>query len=138
MGATRPVRSLVIDSQAMIWFLHGDPRLPMAAAAAMDDDESFWFVPAICICEVMSTLRKGKYRLPFADVRSAIETSGRVEVVAIDYAIVMKSLSLHQLDGIHDQLIVATAMRLLQDRPSLRLVTSDAAIHASNLVPTLW
>ena len=138
MGATRPVRPLVVDSHSMIWFLQGHPKLSSAAFAALEDEGSLLLVPAICLCEIYATLRKGKYSLRYEHVREAVERSGRIEIVPIDYEITTASLSLSQLDGIHDQLIVATALQLLRDRPTLRVVTADAKILASNLVPILW
>jgi PIN domain nuclease of toxin-antitoxin system len=132
------VTPLAVDSHAFTWFFEGSPTLSTKARDALAADDAFWFVPAICVCEIVLTLRKGRYRLTPADARRAFESPGRLRVVPIDYSIALESTRLTTLDGIHDQLIVATTMRLMADHPTLRLVTNDRLIRASNLVPTLW
>ncbi|MFT3788716.1 MAG: PIN domain-containing protein [Tepidisphaeraceae bacterium] len=130
--------TLVIDSQSLLWYLEGNPKLSTAARRAMDEPHLLWFVSAIGIAETLSVFEKGPREVTREEFLDFIQTSGRVIVVSVDYSIIHSAMSLRGLDGIHDRIIVATALKMRAVHPDVSLVTSDRVILASNLVPTIW
>ena len=102
--------SFVLDSHALLWFLEDSPKLSIVAAAAVESPSEAWFLSAISVAEARLVLRKRKAVRSEAELFRLIEQSGRVVVVPIDYSIIKLAGTLLTLDGIHDQIIVATAM----------------------------
>jgi hypothetical protein len=69
---------------------------------------------------------------------AAIDADARIRTVPLDRATVERSNGLAAINEMHDRQIVATALRLRDAGEPFVLVTKDAVITASNLVPVLW
>ena len=130
---------LVLDAHALVWYLQGDSRLSASAQAAMDDAGSEMVLPVTALAESCWVVERGKTRVPsVGHLLAAIDADARIRTVPLDRETVERSNSLTAIHEMHDRQIVATAMRLRDAGEPFVLVTKDAVITASNLVPVLW
>lgn len=129
----------VVDTHALVWFLEGNPRLGARAKAVLEDVDSALVVPVIVLAEACWMIEHGKTSLPTpADLLAAVDADPRVVVVSLDRAVLDKTLTSTTITEMHDRQIIATAL-LLRDRgESIAVLTKDADIHRSGLVPTVW
>lgn len=129
----------VVDAHALLWFFEGNPKLGPDARRLLVDSGNRIFIPAIALAEACRVVEKGKSKIPaVGDLFDAIDDDSRIDVESVDRAIVERSILLTPISEMHDRLIVATAIRRHEQDPSSLLVTADANIRASGLVPTRW
>lgn len=121
---------LLLDTQAVLWWLSDDPRLSDAAAAAITTADRPSLVSVASIWEIEIKRAKGKYRgprltehLPAAGILVLDITANHAEHAA--------HLPAHHADPF-DRMIVAQA--ILEGR---RLVTSDSALSSYG-APIVW
>jgi PIN domain nuclease of toxin-antitoxin system len=126
----------LIDTHALVWFLQKDAQLGPAAAAALQDPASEIVIPAIVLAEIAFLNSRSRITLDLPTVLSFIGGASNGHTYPLDEQVAQL------LPGtlkIHDAIIVATAI-LFRDvlRKPAAVVTKDAAITASGLIPVVW
>jgi PIN domain nuclease of toxin-antitoxin system len=126
---------LLLDTQALLWFLTNDPQLSPAAKAAIEHDGNQSQVSVASLWEIVIKSSLGKLRLPapFAHTFPAqLQANGFALLpIEIRHLDALESLPFHHRDPF-DCLIIAQAKS-----DGLTLVTSDSAFPAYSL-PIIW
>jgi PIN domain nuclease of toxin-antitoxin system len=129
----------VVDTHALIWFLESNPRLGADAQRMMRDPSSELFLPVIALAEACWIIERGRTSIPSAaDLLQDVDADQRVTVVPLDRDILDLSLTLSSIGEMHDRQIVATALLLQRQGRAVALLTKDANIVASGVVPIVW
>ena len=127
------MKTYVVDTHALAWYLDDDPRLGSQAEAVLDNDDVRVIIPAIVLAEIKYLGYKGRLTQTLDKVLRVINSDPRCTIYPVDLSVVSKApLGL----DIHDSLIVGTA--LVQREAITGILTRDEAITSSGLVPTLW
>jgi len=128
-----------LDAHALVWFLEGNPRLGPNARAAMQDPASVLFLPIIALAEACWVVDKGRTAIPaVSSLLADVDADPRIVLVPLDRAILDISLTLVPITEMHDRQIAATALQLARPGSPVSLLTCDANITASGLVPIVW
>lgn len=126
--------ALVLDTHAALWWSFFPEKLSRTAAQLLEEAETLVF-PAIVFWETALLVRKRRLELdvpPDVWLRG-LKSSARTRVVALSADIALRADQLVMHDDPADRFIVATALRA-----GAPLLTRDAAIRATKLVPTVW
>ncbi len=127
------MRTYVVDTHALAWYLDEDPRLGSQAEAILDNADVRLIIPAIVLAEIKYLAHKGRLTQTLDEVLRVINSDPRCTIYPIDLSVVSKApLGL----DIHDSLIVGTA--LVQREAITGILTRDETITSAGLVPTLW
>ena len=127
------MKTYVVDTHALAWYLDDDPRLGSQAEAVLDNDDVRVIIPAIVLAEIKYLAHKGRLAQTLDEVLRVINSDPRCTIYPIDLSVITKApLGL----DIHDSLIVGTA--LVQREAITGILTRDETITSSVLVPTLW
>lgn len=127
------MKTYVVDTHALIWYLDDDPRLGAGAEAALDDANVRIIIPVIVMAEIKYSSYRGRFDRTMEEALQVISHDPRCTIYPIDLSVVNKApLNLN----IHDSLIVGTA--LVQREAVDGVLTRDDAIISSGLVPTVW
>jgi PIN domain nuclease of toxin-antitoxin system len=132
---------IVLDTQALIWWVNGDEQLSNTARKTIEKEISSpdgqVFISTISAWEVALLVERGRLTLTM-DVKDWIDTVTAIDgvrFVPIDNEVAVQSVRLpgeFHADPA-DRMIVALARRL-----SSALITSDAKIRAYKHVKTIW
>lgn len=126
------MRTYVVDTHALIWFIGKDQRLSDRARAILRNPDVRLIIPVIVLAEVKYLGHKGRFDQTLDEVLQAISLDSRCTIYPVDLSVVNKApLELN----IHDSLIVGTA--LVQYELVDGVLTRDEAIAFSGLVPTI-
>lgn len=129
----------VVDTHALVWFVEGNPRLGASAKVVLEDQSSELIVPIIVLAEACWLIEHGRTSIPTtASFLAGAEADPRVIIVPFDRAVLDKTLSLTAITEMHDRQIVATALLLTEQKQSVAVLTKDATIRDSGLVPVIW
>ena len=129
----------VVDTHTLIWFLEENPRLGSQAKTLLQDPESALVIPIIVLAEACWMIEHGKTSIPSSrPFLDAVAADPRVRVIPLDQAVLDKTLSLTAVTKMHDRQIVATALLLVDRGETVALLTRDANIRDSGLIPVLW
>jgi PIN domain nuclease of toxin-antitoxin system len=131
----------VLDAHALIWSVANSPRLGSAAATIFSDPDARLLLPATALAEACWAVDPGKSTVQSADVLlDAVQADPRMQVIALDADIIRicHEGRLHVIREMHDRQIVATTLRLIESGEPAALVTRDANIARSGLVPVVW
>jgi len=127
------MKTYVVDTHALAWYLDNDPRLGSQAEAILDNADIRLIIPSIILAEIKYLAHKGRRTQTLDEVLRVINSDPRCIIYPIDLSVVNKApLGL----DIHDSLIIGTA--LVQREIVSGILTRDEAIASSGLVPTLW
>jgi PIN domain nuclease of toxin-antitoxin system len=127
------MKTYVVDTHALAWYLDNDPRLGSQAEAILDNADIRLIIPSIILAEIKYLAHKGRLTQTLDEVLRVINSDPRCIIYPIDLSVVNKApLGL----DIHDSLIIGTA--LVQREIVSGILTRDEAIASSGLVPTLW
>ena len=127
------MKTYVVDTHALAWYLDDDPRLGTQAEAVLDNPRVRIIVPVIVLAEIKYLAHIGRIAQTLDDVLRVINSDPRCTIYPVDLSIIVVApLSL----DIHDSLIVGTA--LVQHEIVDGILTRDEAIVASGLIPTVW
>lgn len=127
------MKTYVVDTHALTWYLDDDPRLGSQAEAVLDNAKVRLIIPAIVLAEIKYLAHKGRLTQTLDDVLRVIGSDRRCTIYPVDLSVISKApLGLY----IHDSLIVGTA--LVQREAITGILTRDETITSSKLVPTLW
>jgi PIN domain nuclease of toxin-antitoxin system len=132
------VKNLVLDTHAFLWLLEGNTKLPASIRILIENSSIDLYLPALVVAEMVDLICKGKSRLDLPNLYAAIQSDARLTVVPMTEAIALATAKFATLVDIHDRCIMATTESLLQSIPDVALVTRDAPIRSSGLIPTLW
>ncbi|MEE8390297.1 MAG: twitching motility protein PilT [Anaerolineae bacterium] len=126
------MKTYVVDTRTLIWYLDNDPRLGTDAEAALDDANVHTIIPIIVMAEIKYLSHKGRFTRTMEQTLQVISLDPRCTIYPVDLSVVNKA----PLDlNIHDSLIVGTA--LVQRETVTGVLTRDEAIVSSGLVPTV-
>jgi PIN domain nuclease of toxin-antitoxin system len=129
----------IVDAHAIIWYLECNPKLGGAAKTILDDPNSELVLPAIALAEVCAAVASGRTALKSAiEALATIVADNRIVVLPLDQRIIERSLSLPAIPEMHDSQIVASALWLAEQGETVVLLTRDAVILKSGLVPIIW
>ena len=129
----------VADAHALLWFIEGNAKLGASARAFMSDPDNQIVIPAIALAEACRVTEKRRTTIPsVTELLAAIDGDSRMSVDVIDRDLVQRSVALPAVSEMHDRVIVATAVRRLEQQPSTVLLSADVSIRNSGLVPTEW
>ena len=127
------MRTFIVDTHALAWFVSRDRRLGAKARTVLRDPNVRLIIPAIVLAEIKYLGHKGRLTQTLDEVLRVINSDPRCTIYPVDLSVVSKApLGL----DIHDSLIVGTA--LVQRKAITGILTRDEAITSSGLVPTLW
>jgi PIN domain nuclease of toxin-antitoxin system len=127
------MRTFVVDTHALAWFVSRDRRLGARARTVLRDPNVRLIIPAIILAEIKYLAHKGRLTQTLDEVLRVIGSDLRCTIYPVDLSVISKApLGL----DIHDSLIVGTA--LVQREAITGILTRDEAITSSKLVPTLW
>ena len=127
------MKSVVVDTHALVWFLSHDKRLRNQARAIFHDPQVRLIIPAIVLAEIKHLIHKQRFAHTLDEVLSTISKDSRCVVYSLDLEVVRQAPV--DLD-IHDSLIVGTA--LAHPDTIDAVLTRDEAIANSNLITTIW
>jgi len=126
----------VADTHALVWFLEGDRRLSRRAREALSDTRVDIVIPTIVLAEVADLYNKDRIDVNVDEVLASVARAARSTIYPLDLPVVQHFPSGL---GIHDAIIVATALTLRDTlHESVAAVTKDAEITASGLVEVIW
>jgi PIN domain nuclease of toxin-antitoxin system len=129
----------VVDTHALIWFLEGNTRLGTKARTVLENPTSLLVIPMIVLAEACWIIEHGRTSIPNVDdLLRAVDADPRVTIVALDRAILNKTLTLHAIGEMHDRQIVGTALLLLDQGETVVLLTKDSNVRDAGVVATLW
>ena len=127
------MKTYVVDTHALAWFISRDRRLGHRARAILRDPSVRIIVPTIVLAEIKYLAHRGRIAQTLDDVLRAVNSDPRCTIYPVDLGVVLAASV--NLD-IHDSLIVGTA--LVQREIVDGILTRDKVIVASGLVPTVW
>lgn len=127
------MRTYVVDTHALVWFIGRDERLSDRVRAILRNPDVSLVIPVIVLAEIKYLSHKGRFAQTLDEVLRVINSDPRCTIYPVDLSVVNKApLGL----DIHDSLIVGTA--LVQREAITGILTRDEAITSSGLVPTAW
>lgn len=126
----------VTDTHPLVWLIEANRRLSPAARAAFSDANVQVIVPTLVLAEISFLYRRGRIPVDLNMTLAHIRQAGNCSVYPLDEQ--TTSLLPAGLD-IHDGIILATAL-MHRDHlgQQVSLITRDAEITASSLIPTVW
>jgi len=127
------VKTFVVDTHTLVWFLSRSPRLSRAAHAILRDPSVRLIIPVIVLAEIKYLGNRGRFAQTLDDILHVISADPRCFVYPLDLKVVQQAPAV--LD-IHDSLIVGTA--LAQSTAVDGILTCDEAITKSGLAPVIW
>lgn len=129
----------VVDTHALVWFLQGDPRLGPQARAVLEDPTSNLVLPAIALAEACFVIERGRTNIPSPKhLLRALKGDRRFRVAPLTRPVVRRTLELPGIPEMHDRQIAATALRIIDGGGQAVLLTKDASIVGSGVVPVMW
>jgi len=127
--------NLLIDTQAILWFLRGDSALSTRAKTLIEDASNRKFVSIASCWEIAIKAGLGKLRLaePVHDLlsRELVRNNFELLPISLEHATAVETLPLHHRDPF-DRLLVAQSLG-----EGLPMVSSDAAMDEYG-VQRLW
>jgi PIN domain nuclease of toxin-antitoxin system len=130
--------ALVLDTQAVIWYLSGSPELSLTARTLIQNAErnrEDVYISAITLVEIVYPCEKGK--LPLAALQrleDALADSAATRVAPLDtfVALAVQKIKRSDVPDMPDRIIAATAIHLKAD-----LVTRDGRLRSAG-IRTVW
>ncbi|MDQ3754604.1 MAG: PIN domain-containing protein [Acidobacteriota bacterium] len=129
----------VVDAHALIWYLESNAKLGGAAKTILDDLASNLVLPVIALAEAAHIVNKGRTRIPsVSDLLTDVIGDPRFEVYPLTFEVLQESLNALAVPEMHDRLIVAIGLHLQNQGGQVSILTKDADIIASTLLPVIW
>lgn len=127
--------NFVTDTHALLWWFTNNPKISTAASAIFEkceNGENIIFVPSIVIAEALSIFDKKRVSFDFKNLFKKINDSDNFRLIALDYPVLKKMVSLKDIPELHDK-IIATAKYL-----NLPIITKDETFQNFATVETIW
>jgi PIN domain nuclease of toxin-antitoxin system len=129
----------VVDAHTLVWCVEGNPALGNQARLILADPNSQLVLPMIALAEAICVVEKQRCGIPSAPILlNRVQTEPRIDLYPLTWDVLQHSLGLTALPDLHDRLTVATALHLQNQGHTVDLLTKDATITRSGLVPTVW
>lgn len=130
----------ILDTHTLLWYLDRDRRLGSTAKQILDDRSTRFLLPAIALAEALSILEKGRGRYAVSEGKllASVRADSRIRIVALGQRILDLTLLCKAIDEMHDRQIVATGLFIQNRGYTTAILTKDANITASGLVPCVW
>ncbi len=128
--------NFVTDTHALLWWFTDNPQLSIKAKAIFEKcekGENVIFIPSIVIAEALSIFDKKRVSFNFKRLFKKINDSENFMLIALDYPILEKMVTLKDLPELHDKIIVSTAKYL-----SLPIITKDKTLLNLPNIKTIW
>jgi PIN domain nuclease of toxin-antitoxin system len=128
--------NFVADTHALLWWFTNSPRISPKTSEIFEkceNGEHIIFVPSIVIAEALSIFDKKRVSFDFKTLFKKINDSDNFRLIALDYPILKKMVSLKDIPELHDKIIVATAKHL-----NLPIITKDETLQNFTAVETIW
>lgn len=126
----------VTDTHPLVWFLDGSPRLSQTARDALRDPTAQVVIPGIVLAEIKFLHGRGRIRVDLPTLMAHAAASSNVRIHPLDANVADR---LPTSLNIHDGLIIATALTLRDVLgETVAVITKDAEMTASGLVPAIW
>lgn len=122
---------LLLDTHAAIYFVEDDPRLGIAAAAAIENPGNQVLLSAVVVWEIAIKRALGKLPVDQRYLGLLLDAGVEPLAISVEHARAVEDLPTHHRDPF-DRLLVAQAAA-----ESATLVTNDDKIGRYN-VPLLW
>jgi PIN domain nuclease of toxin-antitoxin system len=127
---------IVLDTQALVWWIGGSPRLSRRALSAITRHEDV-VIPAICTWELALLVVRETvgFKRPVAEVLAEVLAAPGVRLEPLSPAIGIRAAQLSPDTPMDpaDQLVAATALVL-----RAALVTSDEHLRSFPGLKTIW
>ncbi|MBI5527933.1 MAG: type II toxin-antitoxin system VapC family toxin [Deltaproteobacteria bacterium] len=130
------MKSVVVDTHAIVWYFTGDPRLPETAHRLLEDAErgdGQVLVPTIVLAESAHIAQRKKAPVPIEKVVSVLREENGFAVVPFDFEIFSTVLRLPAEWELHDRIIAATAKYY-----RAALLTKDRVLRDARDLETIW
>ena len=128
--------NFVTDTHALIWWFTDSPKISLKASAIFEkceNGENVIFVPSIVMAEALSIFDKKRISFNFEKLFQEIHDSENFALIALDYPILQKMITLKDIPELHDKIIVSTAKYL-----NLPIVTKDQTLQKLPSIKTIW
>lgn len=130
----------IVDTHTLLWYLDTDKRLGSTAKRILDDRSTRFLLPAIALAEAIFILERGRGQYAVNEERllASIRADSRIRIVALGQRILDLTLQCKAIDEMHDRQIVATALFIQSRGFTTAILTKDANITTSGLIPCVW
>ena len=128
--------NFVTDTHALLWWFTDCPKISPKASAVFEKcekGENVIFVPSIVIAEALSIFEKKRISFNFKKLFKEIHDSVNFTLIALDYPILQKMITLKDITELHDKIIVSTAKYL-----NLPIITKDETLQNLPNIKTFW
>lgn len=126
----------VVDTHALAWFIGEDKRLSAKAEEILsmaEIGEVRVLIPTLVMAELTHIAEKGKVTVTIEELLDQINQGDGFTIVAFDFPIFQKMLTLPKDWDIHDRIIAATASYY-----KTILITRDEILRNSADSQTVW
>lgn len=130
------MKTYVLDTHALVWFLTVPEKLGRGARRALTDisaARAHGVVPVSTLLEVCLLRERKRTRLNVAAITEAFQDMPQVRFLALDHEQAREYEALSLLTDPFDRMIVAAARHV-----AAPLVTADSLITDSGLVHVVW
>ena len=128
--------NFVTDTHALLWWFTDSPKISPKASAIFEKcekGENVIFVPSIVIAEALSIFDKKRISFNFKKLFKEIHDSENFTLIALDYPILQKMVTLKDIPELHDKIIVSTAKYL-----NFPIITKDETLQNLPNIKTFW
>jgi PIN domain nuclease of toxin-antitoxin system len=126
----------VADAHALVWHITDDKRLGEEARAILtqaDQALALVYVPTIVLAEIMYLAERGRIKVAFSDVLTAVRDSAGYLTYPFDESVLERAAEARNIPELFDRIIVATAILT-----GATTITKDEAITTAQIVKTVW
>jgi predicted nucleic acid-binding protein len=130
------MKTFVVDTHALAWFLAEDKRLSPAALRVLSNAEkgdAQVLVPTLVLAELMYIAERQRVPVTLQEALSRIEESHGFAIVPFDLVCLQGMLTLPDSWDIHDRVIAATAKFY-----EAVLISRDEILQESDEIEVLW
>jgi PIN domain nuclease of toxin-antitoxin system len=125
----------VTDTHSLVWLLANDARLSGTARAHLTSSSIPVIVPTMVLAEICFLHARGRIVVDQTSVLKYVHGTATYRLHPLDEAVATR---LPTALNIHDGIIVATALVHQDAGKNTALITKDAKITASGLIPVIW
>ena len=128
--------NFVADTHALLWWFTDSRKISPKASELFEKCEAgdnVIFIPSIVIAESLSIFDKKRISFNFKNLFKTINDSENFVLIALDYPILEKMVTLKVIPELHDKIIVATAKYL-----KAPIITKDKVLQKLHQVKTIW
>ena len=130
----------VIDTHTLLWYMDANRRLSRKAKEILDHRDNRFLLPAIALAEALFILERKPdlYELTDKSLLRRVRTDPRIAIVDLDETTLARTIECKAIPEMHDRQIVATALLAEEAGFNVAILTRDANITESGLIPCVW